>query len=179
MRCDRFLFAAISLALGLPLTSCRYDPVPQKQIDDLPTEEDTSELHRPGQPCVLCHSEYEGADPPLAIGGTIFSQNLETQLVAPVPGVFVNLYDARGDPQKACTNEAGNFWVKLEDWPDAVFPLRVRVGDQRMRSLIGRERDCAICHRAARVDRPRESGPGGRGHRLRRGGADRPDILPG
>lgn len=127
---------------------CRHDPVPQEAIDKLPPEdpEGPSELHRPGQPCVLCHSDYEGADPALAIGGTVFEQNPNTLQLIAVEGVFVTIYDAEGASAKACTNAAGNFYIEEEDWPDAKFPLAVQVGNRFMRSLIGRERSCASCH---------------------------------
>jgi uncharacterized membrane protein YgcG len=147
-----------ALAVAAAWVSCRRDPVPQAAIDDLPPEDPggPSELHRPGQPCVLCHSEYEGADPALAVGGTVWQQNPTTLELGPVEGVFVTVYDSAGASQKACTNSAGNFFVRLEDWNDAKFPFTVQVGNRFMRSLIGRERSCAGCHKLAtktRVDR--------------------------
>jgi hypothetical protein len=134
--------------------SCRYDPVPQEKLDDLPPEDPAgpSPLHRAGQACVLCHSSYEGADPALAIGGTIYRQ-LPSFAISPVEGVFVTVFDSAGASQKACTNAAGNFHVTLEDWPDAAFPLTVQVGNRFMRGLVGRERSCAACHRLASQDR--------------------------
>ena len=140
---------------ALLFVSCRLDPVPQAQIDELPPEDPAgpSELHRPGQRCALCHSEYEGAEPLLAMGGTIFEQDPETFVLNPVEGVFVTLYDAAGASQKACTNAAGNFFVKMEDWPDAKFPLTVQVGNRFMRSLLGRDRSCATCHTLATKSR--------------------------
>ena len=153
--------AVIGLALGagalaaLTGGGCRYDPVPQKAIDKLPPEdaEGPSELHRAGQPCVLCHSSYEGADPEMAVGGTIFEQNPTTFQLIPVEGVFVTVYDAEGASAKACTNAAGNFYIELDDWPDAKYPLAVQVGNRFMRSLIGRERSCAACHELASPSR--------------------------
>lgn len=134
---------------------CSYDPIPQDKIDGLPPEDPDgpSELHRQGQPCVDCHSAYEGADPPLAVGGTVYEQNTATFQLIPVQGVFVTIFDAAGASQKACTNSAGNFFVKTDDWPDAAFPLTVQVGNRFMRSLIGRDRSCATCHKLASVRR--------------------------
>ena len=134
---------------------CRYDPVPQEAIENLPPEdpEGPSELHRRGQPCVLCHSDYWNAEPHLAIGGTVFEQNPATGQLIPVQGVFVTIFDSAGASQKACSNEAGNFFVREDDWPDAAFPLTVQVGNRFMRSLIGRERSCAGCHALATQDR--------------------------
>jgi hypothetical protein len=147
--------AALSAAGSLTASGCRYDPVPQNLIDDLPAEDPDgpSELHRQGQPCVLCHSDYEGAEPALAIGGTVFEQNTVTFQLIPVEGVFVTVFDSAGASQKACTNAAGNFFVRAEDWPDAKFPMTVQVGNRSMRSLIGRERSCASCHQLATVER--------------------------
>lgn len=145
---------ALSLAAGW-YAGCRYDPVPQERLDELPPEDEAgpSELHRAGQACVLCHSEYEGAEPMLAVGGTIYEQNPATFELIPVEGVFVTVFDSAGASQKACTNAAGNFFVRQEDWPDAKFPLTVQVGNRFMRGLIGRERSCASCHRLATVER--------------------------
>lgn len=152
---------AVALAVGAGLAAaltgggCRHDPVPQKAIDALPPEDadGPSEFHRAGQPCALCHSSYEGADPEMAIGGTIFEQNPATFQLIPVEGVFVTVYDAEGASAKACTNAAGNFYIEMDDWPDAKFPLAVQVGNRFMRSLIGRERSCASCHELASPSR--------------------------
>ena len=70
-----------------------------------------------------------------------------------IEGVFVTVYDAEGASAKACTNAAGNFYIELDDWPDAKFPLAVQVGNRFMRSLIGRERSCASCHELASPSR--------------------------
>ena len=144
-------------AVAVALVACRHDPIPEEKLDVLPTEdpEGPSELHRRGQPCVDCHSDYEGADPPLAIGGTIYEQRDDFTL-DPVQGVFVTIFDAAGASQKACTNAAGNFFVRVDDWPDAAFPLTVQVGNRFMRSLVGRDRSCATCHRLASVARVSE-----------------------
>ncbi len=144
------LFAAAAL-----WSSCRMDPVIQDQIDKLPPEDAAgpSAEHRAGQPCVLCHSTYEAAEPEMAIGGTIYAQDLNTLQLAPVEGVFVTIYDSNGASQKACTNSAGNFYLETSDWPDAAFPLTIRVGNRFMRSLIGRERSCAGCHTLATPSR--------------------------
>ncbi len=143
------LLAIAPLLVGS--AGCRLDPIPEEKLEGLPPEdpEGPSELHRPGQPCVDCHSAYEGADPPLAVGGTIYEQNTSTFQLIPVQGVFVTVFDAAGASQKACTNAAGNFFVKVEDWPDSAFPLTVQVGNRFMRSLVGRERSCATCHKLA------------------------------
>jgi hypothetical protein len=139
-----------SLALAFALTSaalsCRYDPVPQELIDGLGEEVgEPSELHRAGQPCVACHSTYEGAKPAMALGGTIYYQNSAGQIL-PAPNVLVRVTDSRNTERKACTNEVGNFWVDRDKWEDITFPLEVRAGGRRMQSIVGREGSCAACH---------------------------------
>ena len=67
----RCLGTATLLAL---LTSCG-DPVRDEQIEALGEEQPEfppSAIHRPGQPCVLCHSQYGGAEPEMSMGGTLF-----------------------------------------------------------------------------------------------------------
>jgi hypothetical protein len=126
--------------------TCRYDPVPEDIIDRLPDEEgEPAATHRPGEPCVACHSTYEGADPPLAIGGTIFTVDANGDLSG-APGVLVEVSDSEGDSRKACTNQSGNFFVEDDKWPDPVFPLTVQAGSRTMQSIIGRDGSCATCH---------------------------------
>ncbi len=78
-------------------------------------------LHRPGQPCLLCH---DGAlfDPPrFTVAGTIF-QTTGARVAA--PGVTVDIVDATGASIALSTNAAGNFYVTPDQY-DPTFPLRV------------------------------------------------------
>lgn len=135
-----------AIALTALSPGCTYDPVPQATIDRLPEEEgEPSASHRPGEPCVACHSAYEGADPPLAIGGTVYTIDANGNL-AGAPGVLVLVSDAEGDSRKACTNDSGNFFVEREKWPDPFFPLQVQAGSRTMQSIVGRDGSCASCH---------------------------------
>lgn len=138
-----------------------------------------SEHHRPGQPCVLCHSVYEGASPEMSIGGTVFA---DQSSLLPVEGVQVVLTDTRGISKTVVTNCVGNFFVEAGTWddryPDPQFPLAadircptydpetgepildavtgepvVRV--KSMGSVISRDGSCATCHdmyKAATLD---------------------------
>jgi len=112
--------------------------------------------HRPGQPCVLCHSKDGPASgSPFAVGGTIYATNASN-----APGaanITVQFIDARGGAPlvNPKTSKSGNFWVPTTDWPDIAFPLRVAIYDNPasaptalMNSLIGREGSCNFCHRA-------------------------------
>lgn len=144
-------------AAAAALAGCRYDPVQAEKIRALPPEDaqGTRPEHRAGQPCVDCHSTYEGAEPKLAIAGTIFSQTAKGYLNG-VHGVFVTIHDSAGATYKACTNTTGNFYITTADLQgidDFAFPLTVSVAGVKMNSLIGRERSCAGCHKLASVDR--------------------------
>ena len=135
------------LAFVVATLSCRYDPVPEDAMELLGDEVDEpSATHRAGQPCVVCHSTYEGAAPSMAIGGTIYYQNSSGQIL-PAPNVLVRVRDSQNTERKACTNEVGNFWVDRDNWLDITYPLEVRAGERRMQSIVGRESSCAACHR--------------------------------
>lgn len=127
--------------------ACRYDPVPQEIINKLGDESGSpSAAHRPGQPCLACHSTYEGAEPPLAIGGTVYTKD-DTGALVPAPKVLVTVTDSTGDTRMACTNATGNFFFQKDAWPDITFPLAATAGDRTMRSIIGRDGSCASCHK--------------------------------
>lgn len=121
------------------------------------------EFHRPGQPCVLCHSAYEGDEPLMSVGGTIFA---DTEDTLPVADVQVVLTDAVGEQRIVNTNCIGNFFITEDDWmpqfPIAAeirYPLYDEGGqvilnaegepDRRqktMDSFISRDGSCASCH---------------------------------
>lgn len=139
------------------LSSCRYDPVIADRIRKAPPEdpEGPRPEHRAGQACVDCHSAYEGAQPELALGGTVYWQTAKGYLNG-VEGVFVTVNDSAGATYKACTNSTGNFYITkadLQGIDELAFPLTVSVGGVKMTSLIGRERSCAGCHKLASVER--------------------------
>lgn len=150
------LTAAPALALGVALAACG-NPALDDRIDALGDEVpgvEPSAFHRPGQPCVLCHGPYFGAQPELSIGGTIFATDRGR---VPVEGAVVRIWDSVGDSRELTTNCIGNFFAKKEDW-DPLFPLKVEVEfglpgkeatDRRlvgMSSRIEREGSCAGCH---------------------------------
>lgn len=148
--------AALLLAAAIPTLSlaCRYDPVPQEIIDDLGPETGKPDaLHRPGQPCLACHSGYAGAKPAMAFGGTVYTADAAGGL-GPAAGVEISIIDWAGVPKKVCSNAAGNFYLEKADWKDPAFPLLVKAGSSPMTSLIGRDGSCGSCHKPADPDGP-------------------------
>lgn len=157
------MFAA---ALGGVFAACD-NPVVDAKIEALGGEREgveQSEYHRPGQPCVLCHSTYEGASPQMVIGGTVFSDPGTFQ--RPVEDVDIVLYDAVGDVYTAKTNCIGNFYIEKGDRVPQ-FPLAAEIrcptysasGEKlvdamnrpirkviSMNSWLSRDGSCATCH---------------------------------
>jgi hypothetical protein len=134
------------LALLAALAGCRYDPVKQSVIDALgPDTEPPSATHRPGQPCLACHTAYAGATPAFAVAGTVYTLDSKQALV-PAPNVLVSFVDSLTNHKYACTNTAGNFAIDADDWTDLTFPLSPVAAGVPMVSLIGRDGSCATCH---------------------------------
>jgi hypothetical protein len=155
----------VSMVVALAAVACG-NPAIDQRIELLGEENpnvEPSEFHRPGQPCVLCHSAYEGADPPISIGGTIFA---DTEDTLPVENVEVVLTDAVGEQRVKSTNCIGNFFLTEEEWmpqyPVAAeirYPLYDDTGSvvenadgvperrqKTMDSFISRDGSCATCH---------------------------------
>ncbi|HLM76741.1 MAG TPA: hypothetical protein VK459_28770 [Polyangiaceae bacterium] len=158
-----FTLSALSIAVAVvgAASGCG-NPAVDARIEALGEENPSvpeSEFHRPGQPCVLCHSVYEGADPEITVGGTIFASpsKIAGELPVAVEGAEVTLIDAEGVVKTATTNCAGNFFLTKEQWNPS-FPLQVEVrypapGAQEqqkpapsMASRISRDGSCAGCH---------------------------------
>jgi hypothetical protein len=131
------------------------DPVQSAEIAALGPEDPNvpvGELHRPGQPCTVCHDNF-------SIGGTIYHDDLTT----PYDSASVTLVDAANNQYTATTNSAGNFFVRKSDW-QPVFPIGAYtvaeggqvygvtvVGDDpttpsQMFTHMGRTGSCATCH---------------------------------
>jgi hypothetical protein len=104
-------------------------------------------LHRPGQPCVLCHDGASGDPRAFSMAGTVFAGG---NTLVPSVGATVSLQSADGATATAVTNAAGNFFLT----PDAYTPrypvhvTRITQGNVSvtMHSHIGTNGSCAGCH---------------------------------
>jgi hypothetical protein len=149
----------------LALVACD-DPIHDAEVTALGPEDPSvpqGPLHRPGQPCLLCHSNF-------SIAGTVYNEDL----VTPFSSATVTLVDASGSTTQATTNAAGNFFILASDWTPvypigsyavdgggAVFGVTVVGNDpnspSEMLTHIGRDGSCASCHFGAG---PSASSPG-------------------
>lgn len=152
--------AVLVLALAAAtLASCSSDPVRDRAIEELGPEDPGAPEgpdHRPGQPCLLCHSSGGPASgSPFAVAGTVYQSANDDADGA--DGVEVRFIDAtNGAPaDKVTTSKSGNFYVPTSAWK-LTFPFRValfRNGAEaaRMITTVNREGSCNYCHRPAKV----------------------------
>lgn len=124
------------------------DPVVSDAVDALGGEAPgvrRGPLHRPGQPCLLCHDGALGDPPAFSVAGTIFDDPID---LLGEDGATVSLTDTNGSTYSATTNAAGNFYITPGEW-SPTFPLTVSVTSVTtvtMQSQIGRSGACATCH---------------------------------
>ena len=148
-----------TLLAGLTLLGA-CDPVVDDAIGALGGESPSvrrGPLHRPGQPCLLCHDGATGDPPAFSVAGTIFLLSSGTQ---GANGATVSLTDANGSAFNAITNAAGNFYVTPGQWTPT-YPMTVVVNPSAgptvtMHTDVGRDGSCASCH----VDPAGPSSPG-------------------
>jgi hypothetical protein len=143
MRAARLWLAMLACCTTFPV-----DPVRDEAVAALGPEQEgvpPGPLHRPGQPCVLCHSPAGGATA-LSLGGTVYRRNDATDGFG---GAEVLLVDGAGAKFRARTNCVGNFFVTPEQYTPT-FPVwvTIRYGDTAtdMKSMIHRDGSCASCH---------------------------------
>jgi hypothetical protein len=108
-------------------------------------------LHRPGQPCLVCHGGWGPASPVFSLAGTVYQNEGGT---TPIADALVKLIDSKGRVHQAVTNCAGNFFVMQADF-DPAFPVWAKVVfgqlggkpfEKPMGSPIYREGSCGKCH---------------------------------
>jgi hypothetical protein len=132
----------------LSLTGCA-DPVRAEKIAALGGEASdvpVGPLHRPGQPCLLCHDDEGGRAGRFSLAGTIY---VDADGQEAVKDAVVHVEDAAGARFSARSNCAGNFWIDARDGKPT-YPLRISVSVDGqaldMESLVFREGSCAACH---------------------------------
>lgn len=160
-------------AASVALVACG-NPIQDARIDALGGEDPAvppSDIHRPGQPCLLCHGPYKGAQPEMTVAGTIYGYSWDAAHAKddaiPVANVEIEISDSFGTSPDAPvkTNCAGNFYLTKEQWNPS-FPLRVAIrypvegepnGERvSMGTRISREGSCNACH----VGAPNQGSPG-------------------
>jgi len=147
-----FITTFIGLLAISAAGSCTLNPVQnnaEKALGDEDPNVPPGPLHRPGQPCVTCHSEPGSAsDYPFVLAGTVF---YGPEQLRPVAGAYVSIKDARSSEQCYVTNCAGSFFVRPEQFSSLTYPLLVSVQKggrtRQMGSHVGREPSCGGCHK--------------------------------
>lgn len=143
------------------LSACASDPVREQAIDDLGPEAPgvhPGPLHRPNQPCLLCHDGSGPGNAIFSLAGTIYA---EQKSLTPLPNAIVHFVDSKKRHYQTATNCAGNFFVDPDDFSPA-FPvwMSIQFGNFidpisktpkplviPMSSPSFREGSCAKCHR--------------------------------
>lgn len=126
-----------------------HDPLHDQTVEALGPEVSgvpAGPLHRPGQPCVLCHDGRGPGNMVLSLAGTIYQVKDQPE---PLVDAVVHVADSGGRRSVAGTNCAGNFFIQSADF-EPQFPAWVWVefggALVPMNSPIFREGSCAVCH---------------------------------
>jgi len=150
-------FIPIATLCALVAVAC--DPVHSDAVNALGDEASgvrNGPLHRPGQPCLVCHDGKFGDPSQFTVAGTIYLHPDDTTGLA---GATVTLTGADGSHITATTNAAGNFYLTPTEWNPS-FPMQTQVEyggvTATMATLVGRDGSCAGCH----VDPAGPSSPG-------------------
>jgi hypothetical protein len=142
------LIATASLAFGCGNLNPFSDPIEDADVAALGPEAPNvpiGPLHRPGQPCAVCHREG-GKAPAFAFAGTVYRDPVEKVAVA---DATVMLTDAAKHTFMTTTNCVGNFYVKASEFQPTppVWTSVQRIDfPWNMDSPIHREASCAACH---------------------------------
>ena len=125
------------------------DPVRDQTLESLGEENPAvpeGPLHRPGQPCLVCHGGDGPAEGEFSLAGTVYQRPVQT---APLHDARVSIIDSTGLQYSVVSNCAGNFWARAENF-QPVWPVWVKVsfGEDvvEMTSAISREGSCSGCH---------------------------------
>lgn len=149
MRAPLPIRLALVLACALGAVACG-NPVRDNLKRSLGPEDPNvprGPLHRPGQPCTVCHSKAGGVEPPMSVAGTVF-QVADSK--KPARNVIVQVVDAQGRHYSVATNCAGNFYIQENDFQPA-YPIKPRLAYGNLPALVHktqifRDGSCASCH---------------------------------
>ncbi len=148
MRARSWARVLMALACALGTVACG-NPAQDNLIQSLGPEADgvrRGPLHRPGQPCLACHSAAGGRHPQFSVAGTVYQTSTDTK---PARDVIVEVTDSQGRKHSVASNCAGNFYIQEKDfrpvWPITVV-LRYGPLETKMFTKIYREGSCAGCH---------------------------------
>jgi len=138
---------AVAVAVALAAAGCG-DPTRDATIEALGDEAagvPVGPLHRPGQPCNVCHDGEIARE--FAVAGTVY---WAFDSKRPAPGTRVDLTDADGEHQVAYANCSGNFFLLPEELK-VTFPFWVKVSgggtEVTMDSPVNGDGSCASCHK--------------------------------
>jgi hypothetical protein len=147
----RSLSSSLALAMLLSLGAACDDPVEDAAVAALGPENPNvppGPLHRPGQPCLVCHDPTGGGPASLefATAGTVFQDATDP---TPLVAATVVITDLNMKVMTAETNCAGNFFIEAVDW-DLTFPVHLQVNyggmQAEMVSHMAKTDSCAQCH---------------------------------
>jgi hypothetical protein len=152
-RAARAAVVTVLIVAAVSSIAC-FDPEHSNEVNALGGEApgvSPGPLHRPGQPCLVCHGGQGPAKVQFSIGGTAFAANASAQ---PSNGAEIQLEDVTGSSWHVTANTAGNFFVLQSDW-SPTYPLSVpTVTDSsgkanplhQMITIDNRDGSCAGCH---------------------------------
>jgi len=137
----------LGAALAIALSACG-DPAHDDAVAALGPEGSVpaGPLHRPGQPCTVCHGGKGPGNMEFRLAGTLYKSPGSPE---PLANAVVRFWDSKGRATFTGTNCAGNFWVQKADY-DPEFPVytTVEFGGVAvdMDTPIFRAGSCATCH---------------------------------
>jgi hypothetical protein len=145
----------VSLFFAAGLLPACQDPIHDQEIEALGGERDgvpKGPMHRPGQPCLVCHNDSGPAQMVFSLAGTVFQGDATQKAAgtAPASDVLVHFRDSAGHEYSTGTNCAGNFFVQPTDWSPS-FPVAIWLEYAgRLSTMVSaafREGSCAKCHK--------------------------------
>jgi hypothetical protein len=151
----RSLALALTILAASTSTSC-FDPQHTDEVNAQGGEINgvgPGPTHRPGQYCLACHGSSGPGSPEFSIAGTVYANRGNG---VPKEKVSIGLTDATGASRTLTSNEAGNFYISIDQW-SPTFPVSVTLSaagvdpakQTQMQTLIGRNGSCAFCHYGA------------------------------